>query len=142
MSRILVTRQTNSSQETLWRHLADLSSHTEWMKDAEWLVFVGDQTRGEGTKMRVQTVVGPFSLVDEMTVVGWDEGNSIDVEHTGLVKGVGRLSVNVGGLITWDETLRFPWWLGGPITAWFAKPILRRIWKGNLRRLDEIVSAP
>ena len=36
---------------------------------------------------------------------------------------------------TWTETLHFPWWLGGPFGAFVSKPILKRVWKGNLRRL-------
>jgi hypothetical protein len=112
------------------------------MRDAKWIVFVGDQTRGVGTRMRVRTVVGPLRLIDEMEVVGWDEGSFIEVEHRGVVKGTGRLSVDQSGAITWEETLRFPWWLGGALGAGMARPILRRLWAGNLRRLEETVSFP
>jgi hypothetical protein len=41
--------------------------------------------------------------------------------------------------VTWDERLRFPWWLGGPVAGLVAAPVLRRVWRGNLRRLGSLV---
>lgn len=129
----------------VWEALADLASHDEWMKDAQRIVFVTDQHMGVGTRMEVETTVGPFRTVDEMTVVAWDEGRSIEVVHTGLVTGRGTLSASRRGqdtLVTWDEVIRFPWWLGGRLTSTLAKPVLGRIWRGNLRRLEESLSSP
>jgi len=126
----------------VWAAVADLASHAEWMRDAESIVFLGDQRRGKGTMMRVETVVGPFRTADVMEVVGWDEGSTIEVAHQGLVKGRGTLEarpVGEGTMVTWEETLAFPWWLGGAATAWMARPVLAAIWRGNLRRLEESI---
>lgn len=145
MTRILVSRNVAAPKHSVWEALADLNSHAEWMRDAESIVFLTDQTRGEGTRMEVKTVVGPFRTLDIMEVVGWEEGESIEVKHTGLVTGRGTLSVEgdaSSAEITWDEELLFPWWLGGPITAWFARPVLRQIWRGNLKRLGESLTRP
>jgi hypothetical protein len=128
----------------VWAAVADLASHAEWMRDAESIVFLGDQRRGKGTMMRVETVVGPFRTIDVMEVVGWDEGSSIEVAHRGLVKGRGTLAATQTGkdtLVTWEETLTFPWWLGGGVTAWLARPLLGAIWRGNLRRLEQSIEA-
>jgi hypothetical protein len=35
---------------------------------------------------------------------------------------------------SWEEELTFPWWLGGPVGEWVARPLLTRLWRGNLRR--------
>jgi hypothetical protein len=115
------------------------------MSDAESIEFEGPARRGVGTKMVVATRVGPLRTNDVMEVTGWVEGESITVEHRGLVSGDGALSVETaatGSLVTWTEELRFPWWLGGPVTAWFARPILKRIWLANLRRFAGLVSGP
>lgn len=94
--------------------------------------------------MEVETVVGPFRTTDVMEVIGWEEGRSIEVAHVGLVKGKGTLELGAEGLgsrVTWDETLRFPWWLGGWVAASLATPVLRSVWRGNLRRLEESLSS-
>lgn len=95
--------------------------------------------------MRVKTVVGPFRTLDEMEVVGWNEGRSIEVVHTGLVTGRGTLTaaeVEGGTMVSWDEELIFPWWLGGRFTAWLARPVLSSVWRGNLERLEETLNSP
>ena len=127
----------------VWAVLADLQSHDQWMKDAEKIEFESDSRSGTGTVMRVETRVGPLRTSDVIEVTGWTEGESIDVIHRGLVRGTGVLSMSeVGGdvRVDWIERLQFPWWLGGPITAFLAKPVLAAIWRGNLRRLEESLS--
>lgn len=129
----------------VWEALADLGSHAAWMRDAESVVFVTDQTSGAGTVMHVETVIGPFRTLDVMEIMGWDEGHSIEVAHRGVVRGRGSLSAtprDTNTVVAWDESLVFPWWLGGPLTAWLARPILTRMWCGNLRRLEETLSCP
>lgn len=144
MAHIAVSREMTASPGVVWEALADLGSHAEWMKDAENIVFAGEQTRGRGTVMEVETRVGPFRTRDVLEVIGWDEGTSIDVTHRGLVTGSGTMSVSPhghGSRVDWRENLSFPWWLGGPITAMLAKPVLAAIWRGNLRRLEESLSS-
>jgi hypothetical protein len=80
-----------------------------------------------------------------MTVTEWDEGRAMSVEHVGAVSGSGRFELEpleAGTRLTWSEQLRFPWWLGGPLGAWVAGPVLKRIWKGNLRRFAARVTGP
>lgn len=146
MAHIAVTRMLPLPHERVWAAIADLGSHTTWMRDARWIVFVHDQQRGVGTRMKVKTVVGPFRTIDVMEVVGWEEGRSIEVAHEGVVTGRGTLQATPQGsgtLVSWTESLVFPWWLGGRIMTWLARPFLTAIWRGNLRRLEEaLLSSP
>lgn len=119
----------------VWDHLADLGSHAEWMADAESIAFRSPVRRGVGAVMEVETRVGPFRTTDVIEVTRWIEGQSIEVEHRGLVGGRGRFDLDAvagGTRFTWTEHLRFPWWLGGPITALLAGPVLAWIWRRNL----------
>lgn len=126
----------------VWAALADLASHADWMRDVRSIEFTSEATSGFGTRMEVETRVGPLRTVDVIEVVGWVEGRSIEVEHRGLITGIGRLSVSAPPTtVTWGETLRFPWWLGGPVTAWLARPVLASIWRGNLMRLERAVNS-
>lgn len=142
MSRIEISQRILASADVVWSHLADLKSHSEWMKDAVSIEFLTEATTGVGTKMMVPTRIGPFRTNDVLEVVEWSDGGSIGVKHRGIVSGTGRFSLRTddnGTLLTWTEDLRFPWWLGGPVTACVARPVLSRVWRGNLRRFAEMV---
>lgn len=143
MREIEVSRDLEVPVQVAWSALSDLASHPTWMKDAVALEFTTGVTSGVGTTMDVKTKVGPFQTTDVIEVTGWEEGSHIDVIHRGLVTGTGRLSVrpaNTGSRIIWTEQLTFPWWVGGRITAMAARPILERIWAGNLSRFAEQVA--
>jgi carbon monoxide dehydrogenase subunit G len=138
MARVTQSIDILAPVEVVWREAADLGSHAEWMADAESVEFMTDQRQGRGTLMQVETVVGPFRLTDLMEVTGWEDHESIAVKHTGLVTGEGIFTLEPspsGTRFTWTEELSFPWHLGGPITAFFAKPVLGFIWRRNLRGL-------
>jgi hypothetical protein len=143
MARVTVTQHIPRDSGIVWERLADLADHPSWMKDAKSLTFTTGQHSGVGTRMEVLTRIGPFTTLDVMEVTSWEEGRAIGVRHTGLVRGTGLLSVEPdggGANVMWDEDLRFPWWLGGRVTAWLARPVLRRVWRGNLARFAVLLS--
>ncbi len=145
MVEIKVSQQINQPPDLVWKTISNLADHPTWMKDAVDIEFTTDQTTGIGTLMKVETRVGPFRTTDVLEVIGWEVGHHIVVEHRGVVTGTGRLATlgdEGSTLVTWTETLHFPWWLGGFISALAARPFLRSIWKGNLRRLDGLLSSP
>ncbi len=130
--------------ELVWEHLSDLSSHSDWMRDAVSIVFENDQRRGVGVRMKVPTVVGPLRVTDLMEVDEWTEGKSIGVRRLGRVSGEGRFQISShpgGSTLTLTESLRFPWYLGGALTGWFARPILRRVFRSNLVGFADRVEA-
>lgn len=129
----------------VWDALADLSSHVDWMADAESIEFVGDQRDGVGTVMRVLTTVGPLRTTDVMIVTEWVERDRIVVKHTGTVSGVGAFKLVEtpdGTRLDWSEDLQFPWYLGGEAAAKAASPVLRRIWRANLDRFVRSLGSP
>lgn len=139
MSRIKVAVTIDATPRQVWRDVADISSHVEWMADAEAIRFLTRKRRGVGTSFDCDTRVGPFRLTDRMTVTSWQTNREMGIRHEGLVTGEGRftLTPRKGGRtrFVWKERLVFPWWMGGPLGAFAAKPVLRAIWKRNLRRL-------
>lgn len=137
--RIRVSTVVPARPAAVWADVRDIASHVEWMADAEAIRFTGPKRHGVGTAFDCDTRVGPFRLVDRMAVTEWDEGRVIGIRHVGLVEGSGRFTLRPTWRghtrFTWTETLRFPWWMGGPIGAVVGRPVLRAIWKRNLRRL-------
>jgi uncharacterized protein YndB with AHSA1/START domain len=128
----------------LWRILETIEDHVHWMADARSIRFVGSQRRGVGTEFDCVTQVGPFRTTDRMVVTSWAPGREMGIEHRGVVTGRGRFTLRRrrGGRtrFSWQERLSFPWWMGGPLGALIAKPVLRRVWRRNLRRLDRLAT--
>jgi len=136
--RVTVSVSIDRPMSEVWHDLSDLSSHAEWMADAEAVEFASDRTSGVGTVMRVPTRIGPLSTEDWIIVTGWFEGERIDVVHVGLVTGAGSITVEPDGhrtVVGWDEELSLPLYFGGSLGEVVAKPILTALWRGNLKRL-------
>jgi hypothetical protein len=141
-----VATHIDASPREVWRHLRDIASHVEWMADAEEIRFTSRRRRGVGTTFECVTRVGPVRLVDVMEVTEWDEGRAMGVRHSGVVTGTGRFTLRPrrlrpGTRFTWEERLRFPWWLGGPVGSLAGGPVLRLVWRRNLRRFRRRVQA-
>ena len=139
MSTIEVSVEIQAPLEAVWAAAADLGSHTEWMADAESITFITARQRGLGTRMEVATRIGPLRTKDVMEVTEWEDRRRIGVRHTGLVTGQGAFELEeidpATTRFTWRERLTFPWYLGGPLIARVAAPVLGAVWKRNLKRL-------
>jgi hypothetical protein len=135
----------DASPADTWRIVEPIENHVDWMADAESIRFTSSRTRGVGTTFDCVTKVGPIRLTDKMTVTEWEAGRVMGIEHRGVVTGRGRFTLRRrrGGRtqFTWNERLKLPWWMGGALGAVAAKPVLRAIWRRNLRRLKAIVEA-
>ena len=123
----------------VWADVKHIDRHVEWMRDAESIRFRSSRRTGVGTEFECRTRVGPLATTDVLVVTQWRPRRAIGISHEGAVRGRGRLTLRRarGGRtrFCWNERLRFPWRMGGPLGELVAGPLLRRIWKGNLRRL-------
>lgn len=143
--RIRVGITIDAPPPVVWDAIEPIERHVAWMADAVSITFTSARRRGEGTTFDCVTKVGPFRLVDRMVVTEWSPGHAMGIEHRGVVTGRGRFTLRRrrGGRtrFTWTEQLRFPWWMGGTVGAFAAKPVLRAIWKRNLRALAVLVAS-
>jgi hypothetical protein len=128
--KIRVAVEIDATAEAIWRVIEPIERHVDWMADAESITFTTDQTSGVGAAFDCVTKVGPIRLVDHMVVTDWEPPRVMGIEHRGLVRGRGRFEIS-DGCFTWTEELHFPWSL--------SAPVLKPIWRRNLRRLKEIV---
>jgi len=147
----------DASPDEVWEDLADVASHVEWMEDAVAIDFTTDQRAGVGTAFDCATKIGPIRLTDHMEITSWEPGREMGVRHVGLVTGSGVFTLRPAGVETtsreqfesdpppprtrfeWTERLFFPWWLGGPVGAVVARPVLGHVWRTNLVNLQRRV---
>lgn len=135
---IRVAVDLSAPPEVVWAELRDINRHTEWMHDAVAIRFTSPSHQGVGATFDCDTKVGPIRLTDRMEVTRWDEPRAMGIRHVGVVTGEGEFTLTPHGdgtRFSWTERLRFPWWMGGPVGARLARPVLRRIWRRNLAAL-------
>lgn len=144
-TELVVTADYDAPPGQVWAALEPIESHIDWMADAESIRFRSEQTRGVGTTYDCVTKVGPIRLTDRLEITEWQPGRAMGVRHDGLVTGTGRFTLEPldGGRrtrFTWQEDLRFPWWLGGRLGERVGgQQVMRRIWVRNLERLRPLV---
>jgi hypothetical protein len=140
-----VTVDIAATPQQVWEVVERVEDHVEWMADAVAIRFESEQHRGVGTSFQCDTKVGPIKLVDHMEITEWVPAAAMGVRHVGLVTGSGRFtltSLDIGRRTRfgWEESLVFPWWLGGPVgSAIGGRLILRNVWKRNLRNLKALI---
>lgn len=139
MTRIRISTLIDAPPRQVWAYVRDIPSHVEWMADADAIRMTSRRRHGVGTTFECDTRIGPFRVTDRMEVTEWDEGHAIGVRHVGLVTGSGRFRLERRrrgrSEFTWEERLTFPPWLGGPLGGLVGAPIMRAVWRRNLRSL-------
>lgn len=136
---ITVSVDIDAPLERVWREAADLKSHADWMRDTHSIDFQGDQRTGVGTTMNVLTKIGPLTTTDVIEITSWIDGAEIGVSHRGVVTGTGRFVLEelspMLTRFTWEENLDLPWYFGGKLGSPISGPVLKAVWRGNLKRL-------
>ena len=131
----------NAPLDDVWNEVSKIENHSNWMKDAVNIDFQTEKKSGVGTKIKVLTKIGPIKLNDFMTFTKWEEKKSIGVDHIGIVTGKGEMQFEKVDENTtkfkWIETLKFPFYFGGPIGEIIGKPVIKLIWKENLKNLKK-----
>lgn len=139
MVAITVETELDAPPAVVWSDVRNISTHAQWMHDAEAIWFTSEHTEGVGTSFECDTRVGPIRLTDVMEITEWIDEEAMGVRHSGIVTGEGMFSLtSLSGertLFRWAEELSFPWYLGGPVGEPFGAIILKLIWKRNLQNL-------
>ncbi|MEQ8717072.1 MAG: SRPBCC family protein [Acidimicrobiales bacterium] len=127
----------------VWSVVEDVAGHVEWMADATEIRFLTDERSGVGVRFECDTKVGPLTTTDVMEITEWEPEQSMGVRHSGAVTGEGRFELEAvepdHTIFRWSEDLSFPWYFGGPLGEFAAKPVLEWVWRRNLTRLAGIV---
>ena len=146
MVHIKLEIEINAPVTQVWDDISDIQTHVNWMSDASEISFTSEQTEGVGTIFNCETTVGPLKTTDKMQITEWIPNELMAISHNGLVAGKGKFKLeetpDLKTLFKWEENHDFPFYLGGKITGYFAKPVLKRIWQKNLYKLKQLVENP
>jgi carbon monoxide dehydrogenase subunit G len=132
--------------EIVWALLTDWERQGDWMLEASDVEVVGRQREGVGVEARAKVRIAGITTRDRIRVTMWEPPRILVIEHLGWVKGTGELQmapIREGTRLRWRESLFPPARLGpfGVIGLRLFAPILRRIFRRDLRVLRELVRA-
>ena len=127
--------------DVVWRAVERIETHTEWMPDAETHHVPQRATRRASAP---SSTASRASARCTPPTTSWSPsgnparswGSSTGARsRASASSGCGPLAGGDATDFCWDERLTFPWWLGGAAGEQLGRPVLARIWAGNLRRL-------
>lgn len=141
---ISVSRRLPFPKSIVWQEISNIERHTLWMSDAVQISFSTPNKTGIGTSFTCLTKIGPIQVQDKIKVTKWEEPNTIAIAHKGIFRGIGEISLTHLSPeyceITWSESITSPIYLLGDLGLLVAKPVLEKIWRHNLEKLEEVIT--
>ena len=142
---ITVSIDIDAPVATVWAALEPVETHVDWMADADAIRFIGDQTRGVGTRVRLRHQGRPAAPHRRdgdhrsgRRTPRWASSTVAWSPARGSFELV-PIDLDRRCRMTWSETLSFPWWMGGPIGARIGGAVLRQIWRRNLTAFRRLI---
>jgi hypothetical protein len=141
---IRMSAEVDAPIETVWDVVADVGRQPEWMAEMSDLRMLTDPPLGVGSRGEATVTIAGISTTDPVTVSLFQPPRRYGIVHEGRISGDGLIALAsraVGGptIVEWEERLFppvFPY-----VGAAVMRPVLRRIFQGDLDRLATMVAA-
>lgn len=128
-----------AAPEVVWKLVTDWERQGDWMLEARDFVVTSETREGIGVSALATVRIAGISTRDEIRVVEWEPSGRLSIEHLGWVTGRGdfHLTPLPGGrtFMSWTERLKPPLGLLGALGLTALAPVMRRIFKRDLRVL-------
>ncbi len=114
------------------------------MREMRDVRVVGSQREGVGVEAEATVRIGGIATRDRIRVTRWEPPAVLEIEHLGWVGGLGYMELSPtdeGSNLFWRETLAPPWGFLGRLGIRAYRPLLRRIFQGDLERLRALIEA-
>jgi hypothetical protein len=129
----------------VWELITDWEHQGDWMLEATDFVVTSEHREGPGVTAEATVTIGGITTRDEVCVTVWEPASRLVIEHRGWVTGRGDLQlVQLGPnrtFLLWTEELTPPLGLPGALGLTAFKPLMRRVFKRDLRVLAGLVRA-
>ena len=141
---IRVSAEVEAPIEAVWDVVADVDGQPEWMTEMSDLRMLTDPPLGVGSRGEATVTVAGISTTDPVTISVFEPPRRFGILHEGRIRGDGLIALAsraAGGptIVEWEERLFppvFPY-----VGAAVMRPVLRRIFRGDLVRLAALVAA-
>jgi hypothetical protein len=141
---IRMSAELDAPIETVWDVVADVGRQPEWMAEMSDLRMLTEPPLGVGSRGEATVTIAGISTTDPVTVSVFEPPRRYGIVHEGRIAGDGLIALAaraVGGptIVEWEERLFppvFPY-----VGAAVMRPVLRRIFQGDLERLAMMVAA-
>ena len=129
----------------VWELITDWEHQDDWMLEASDFVVVSEQREGVGVEAEATVTIGGIKTRDRVRIVGWEPEHRLAIRHEGWVSGTGEIFLTPVGegatYVFWREDLEPPWgWLGALGLRLFS-PLMKRIFRRDLRVLAGLARA-
>ena len=129
----------------VWELITDWEHQGDWMLEASDFTVVSEHREGIGVEAEATVRIAGIATRDKVRVVGWEPNRRLAIEHLGWVAGRGEIYLTPLGRdrthVFWREELEPPIGLLGALGLSAFKPLMRRIFKRDLRILRGLVRA-
>jgi Polyketide cyclase / dehydrase and lipid transport len=130
--------------EAVWPFLVDWERLDRWMREAGDFRVLGEQREGVGVEAETTVRIAGISTRDRIRVSRWEPPWILELQHVGWVEGTGYMELaraERGSQLFWREELIPPWGIFGRIGMRAVSPLMRRVFRRDLRLLRELVEA-
>jgi uncharacterized protein YndB with AHSA1/START domain len=142
--RIEVADLMPGSREIVWDLITDWEHQDDWMLEASDFLVTSEHREGVGVEALATIRIGGIRTRDRVRVSVWEPPERLVIEHVGWVRGRGDILLTVVDLdtrLTWVETLQAPLGIVGHLGLRLFAPLMRRIFRRDLRVLRGLVRA-
>ena len=130
--------------DIVWELITDWEHQDDWMLEASDFLVTSDHREGVGVEALATIRIGGIRTRDRVRVSVWEPPERLVIEHVGWVRGRGDIRLTAADLDTrlvWLETLRAPLGIVGHLGLRLFAPLMRRIFRRDLRVLRGLVRA-
>ena len=131
--------------DVVWELITDWEHQGDWMLEARDFAVTSAPREGIGVTARATVTIGGITTTDEIRVTRWEPNKRLAIEHLGWVSGSGSFHLTRLGPqkthVFWTEELHPPLGALGALGLTILKPLMRRLFKRDLRVLAGLVRA-
>jgi hypothetical protein len=128
--------------EAIWPFLVDWEGLDRWMREARDFRVLGAQREGVGVEAETTVRIAGITTRDRIRVSRWEPPWILELQHFGWVQGTGYMELaraEKGAELFWREELIPPWGILGWIGMRAVSPLMRWVFRRDLRLLRELV---